>query len=193
MLPASSAKAVRTRRDIVQAAITCWSADNTASMGDVAALAGVGRTTVNRYFASRAELITAVDQECRQRFADAVIRARPQDDNGLQALLRMCAEFVQLGEVLGLVFADNALVDPDTWDEEGDEDEVASIAARGQTDGSIAADLPVDWIVTLTWTSLFAAWLRIQSGAGTRHEVSLLLTRTLATGMARSPTSTVEG
>jgi AcrR family transcriptional regulator len=184
MPSAPSPKVTRTRRDIVQAAIECWSTDNTASLGDVAELARVGRTTVNRYFSSRSELVAAVDEECRTRFSAAVVRARPADDAGLPALQRVCAEFIQLGEVLGLVFADNALVDPDTWDEEGDVDAVAEIVSRGQADGSIAADLPLDWLTTLIWTSLFAAWLRIQSGSGTRHEVSLLLNRTLAAGIA---------
>jgi AcrR family transcriptional regulator len=180
-----SAKATRTRRDLVAAAIECWSADNSASLGEVARLAGVGRTTLNRYFSDRAQLIAAVDDECRQRFASAVARSRPTEGNGLEALQRVCAEIVQLGVVLGLIFADNAIIDPDTWDEEETPDPFGSIASRGQADGSIAADLPLSWVATLTWTTLFAAWLMVKSEAFTRHEVSQLLTRTLASGISR--------
>ena len=107
---------MRTRRDIVAAAIECWAADNSASLGEVAVTAGVGRTTLNRYFSDRAQLISAVDAECRARFAAAVGRARPAEGSGLTALLRACGEIVHLGPVLGLIFADNALVDPDTWE-----------------------------------------------------------------------------
>jgi AcrR family transcriptional regulator len=186
---AESAKATRTRRDIVAAAIECWSADNSASLGEVAVAAGVGRTTVNRYFSDRAQLITAVDAECQMRFAAALVRARPAEDSGLTALLRVCGEIVDLGPVLGLIFADNALVDPDTWgtDESGDEsgDEFTALAARGQADGSIAPDLPLAWVVTLVWTTLFAGWLMIKTETLTRVEVSQLLSRTLASGVAR--------
>lgn len=178
-----TSRAARTRRDIIQAAIECWSADSSASLGGVAESAGVGRTTVNRYFTDRAQLLAAVDIECRDRFTSAVARARPDEGTGLAALQRMCNEIVELGVMLGLIFADNALVDPDTW-EEGDLDPLGLVIVRGQSDGSIAADLPAEWVATHTWTSLFAAWLMLQAKTLTRQEVSQLLIRTLATGMA---------
>ena len=83
------------------------------------------------------------------RFAAALVRARPAEGSGLTALLRACGEIVHLGPVLGLIFADNALVDPDTWDTDESDDEFSALAARGQADGSIAADLPLAWVVTL--------------------------------------------
>lgn len=175
------AKARRTRRDIVAAAIECWAADNTRSLGEVAEAAGVGRTTLNRYFTNRAQLVAAVDDACHTRFAEALIRSRPGEDTGLAALQRACTEIVQLGPVLGLIFADNALVDPDTW---GDPDTLGVMIVRGQSDGSIAADLPADWVAVHTWTTLFAAQLMLQTGTATSHEVGQLLTRTLATGVA---------
>jgi len=179
-----SARAERTSRDIVEAAIICWSTDNSASLGEVAEAAGMGRTTVNRYFSERAQLIAAVDRECRLRFMAAFDRARPGEGPGLPALQRVCAEIVQLGPVLGLIFADNAVVDPDTWAPDGDPGSLGALVDRGQADGSIASDLPGAWVATHVWTSLFAASLTIQSGALTSHEVSQLLTRTLATGVA---------
>jgi AcrR family transcriptional regulator len=182
---AESAKATRTRRDIVAAAIECWSLDNSASLGEVAVTAGVGRTTVNRYFSDRAQLIAAVDAECQTRFAAALVRARPAEDSGLTALLRACGEIVHLGPVLGLIFADNALIDPDAWNADDSSDELGALAARGQADGSIVADLPLAWVVTLVWTTLFAGWLMIKSETLTRPEVSQLLSRTLASGVAR--------
>lgn len=179
-----SARAARTRRDIVEAAIGAWADDNSASLGQVAESAGVGRTTVNRYFSDRAQLVAAVDVECRGRFLAAVERARPDDGTGLAALQRACAEIAQLGPVLGLIFADNALVDPDSWAEDGDPGALGSMVVRGQADGSIASDLPSDWVATHVWTSLFAASLMLQSSTLTSSEVGHLLVRTLTTGVA---------
>ena len=180
----STARASRTRRDIIDAAISVWSAANPASLGEVADAAGVGRTTVNRYFSDRTSLVAAVNDECRERFGRAVERARPGEGSGLEALQRVCTEIIELGAVLGLIFADNALVDPDTWTENEDEDPIGLLVMRGLTDGSIASDLPAEWVAISVWTSLFAAWLLISTAAGTRHEASQLLVRTLASGIA---------
>lgn len=178
-------KADRTRRDVVAAAVEVWAGNNAASLGEIAERAGVGRTTLNRYFSDRAELIRAVDEECRDRFVAAVGRSRPAEGTGLEALLRMCTELIQLGPVLGLVFADNALVDPDTWAEEEDEDDPFGDAiGRGYADGSLAADLPADWVGTFVWTSLFAAHLVVSTGSRTWHEAAGLITRTLTSGLA---------
>lgn len=201
-------RTARTRRDLVQAAISCWSADSSASLGQVAQTAGVGRTTLNRYFTDRAELLAAVDAECRDRFLAAVVRARPADGTGREALQRLCVEIVELGELLGLIFADNAVVDPDTWgtdpvdgaasaaaaveheegkdgeDDDNDGDPLGAAAVRGHADGSIDPTLPPAWVATLAWTSMFAAWLSISSGATTQHEAGQLLVRTLGRGIA---------
>lgn len=175
-------KAVRTQRDVVTAAIEVWATDNAASLGEVAARAGVGRTTLNRYFPDRAQLVRAVQDECRSRYVAAVTRSRPEEGSGRDALLRICTELIQLGPVLGLVFADNALVDPDTWFDE--DDPLGVSIARAYDDGSVAADLPPDWVGTLVWTTLYAAHLVIASGTRTWHEAAGLLTRTLTSSLA---------
>lgn len=175
-------KADRTRRDVVTAALEVWADDNTASLGLIAERAGVGRTTLNRYFTDRAELVAAVDDECRRRYEAAVARSRPSEGSGHDALLRMCTELLQLGPVLGLVFADGALVDPDTWSDEED-DPLGQVIARGCEDGSLATDLPGDWIGTFVWTSLFAGHLVVRSGTRTWHEAAGLLTRTLTSSL----------
>lgn len=186
--PRRSTKADRTRRDIIAAAIEVWATDNAASLGEVADRAGVGRTTLNRYFSDRLILVRAVDDECRARYGAAVARARPAEDSGRDALLRICAELLQLGPVLGLVFADNALVDPDSWD--GDEENpLGVVIERGYRDGSLAVDLPADWVGTFVWTSLFAAHLVVSAGSRTWHEAAGLLTRTLTAGVAGRMTS----
>lgn len=174
----------RTRRDVVDAAIEVWALDNTASLTAVAAAAGVGRTTVNRHFPDRAALVAAVDAECRARFGQAAERADLGTGTGWERLRRFCLEVLALGPVLGLVFADNALVDPDTWGEDEEDDPFALAVAVGQQDGSLAADLPLEWVVTHVWTSLFGAHLITRTDGPLRHEAGQLLVRTLGRGLA---------
>jgi AcrR family transcriptional regulator len=194
-----SPTARRTRRDLVDAAIDCWSEDSGASLTAVAQAAGTARTTLNRYFASRAELVAAVDAECRDRFASAAARARPEEGTGLAVLQRLCAELIGLGPVLGLIFADNALVDPDRWDtsepgsdfsaqaDQQDSTGIGSVVLRAQADGSVDPELPAEWVATTVWTTLFAAWLCIRGGSATTHEAALLCGRTLARGVGGEP------
>ena len=185
----------RTVRDIVRAAISRWGRDSTASLGEVARAAGVGRTTLNRHFTDRAALIAAVDAECLGLFTAATQKARPFEGTGLSALQRLCAEYVDLGDVLGLIFADNPVVDPDRWaglpDDQGqggeagtaEFDPLSAAAARGRADGSIEVELPTEWVGTLAWTSLYAAWLGISTEQVSRQEAARLLIQTLTSGV----------
>ena len=55
-----SATKVRTRRAILDAAVGALARDASASLAEVASAAGVGRTTVHRYFPERADLLRAL-------------------------------------------------------------------------------------------------------------------------------------
>ncbi|MEU1179064.1 helix-turn-helix domain-containing protein [Streptomyces sp. NPDC005820] len=55
-----------TRRAILDAAITLLATDPTASLSEVAAAAGVGRTTVHRYFPERSDLLAAIGVDRRR-------------------------------------------------------------------------------------------------------------------------------
>ena len=57
----------RTRKAILDAAIRVLAADPSASLGQIADAADVGRTTLHRYFPDRAELLAAVMQEAGRR------------------------------------------------------------------------------------------------------------------------------
>lgn len=177
------ARADRTRRDLVAAAIEVWAADNTASLGAVATAAGVGRTTLHRHFPTGETLVAAVDRECRDRFDAACNRALIFDGTGAEALDRLLREVVALEEVLGLVFADNALVDPERWESGTRRDPFAVVIARGHADGSLAADVPAEWAVAQCWTALFGAVLVARTGTPLRHRAGELVVRTLLRGL----------
>lgn len=180
-----SAAARRTRRLIVDAAIETLGQHQGAALGEIADTAEISRSTLHRHFADRSQLLTAVDEECRRRFDEATTRARITDGSGLQALDRLALEYLGLGSVLSLIFADNALVDPDSWDESG-EQELAGLIERGHDDGSIAVQLPVGWVITTLWVLLFGAWQAQVSGAVDHHQVPRLLSRTLRGALAAS-------
>ena len=173
----------RTRGALVDAAIEIWSRNGAAGLGEIAARSGVGRTTLHRHFTDRATLLAAVDAECRARFAAAARRARPQEDTGLAAYGRILGELLPLGDVLGLIFADNALIDPDTWAETDDQG-YGSVVARGQADRSINPALPPAWISTLFWTTLLGGYLYLRDSPATVREATDLATDALTRAIA---------
>ncbi|MGW7694593.1 TetR/AcrR family transcriptional regulator [Streptomyces asiaticus] len=74
-----SATRTRTRRAILDATVARLSADHAASLADVAEAAGVGRTTVHRYFPERSDLLAAIGADVRDRVEAATARARLDD------------------------------------------------------------------------------------------------------------------
>lgn len=185
-----SPTAVRTRRDIVTAAIDCWAEDSAASLGRIARRAGVGRTTLNRYFSGRRALVAAVDAICREQMAEAVGRAAMAEGTGASALQRFALAVLEQQGLLGLIFSDNPVIDPDTWDsgadrtdaEDAPSDGVEAVVARGRRDGSLDPAIPTEWIESVLWSTLFAGHLGRRAGRS-QHEVGQLVVHTLAHGV----------
>src|SRR5687768_6419137 len=93
----------RTRRAILDAAVRTLSADFGASLADIAAEAGVGRTTLHRYFPERADLLNAIAADALERSIAAAQRARVDEGSGAEALQRFCEEQFELGDTLMVI------------------------------------------------------------------------------------------
>lgn len=181
-----SARNARTRGDLVRAAMAVWADSPTAPLAEVAAAAGAGRATLHRYFASREDLVAAVDEAAWERFNDASQRADVRRGSGREALERLCREVLRLEDVLGLVFIDDAVVDPESWQTPTRPDPFAVVVERGLEDGSLDAAMPAEWLVTHCWAALFGAWLvlRTPDAGHLRHQVPDLMVRTLVGGVS---------
>ncbi|MEU1045271.1 helix-turn-helix domain-containing protein [Streptomyces sp. NPDC005897] len=86
----------RTVRRILEAAERVLSANPAATMEQIAAAAGVARTTVHRRFASRDALITALAAWATQRFHEAVDAARPDTAPPAVALYQVTANVLRV-------------------------------------------------------------------------------------------------
>lgn len=165
----------RTRQAILDAAVTAFGEDPRTSLAEIAAAAGVGRTTLHRYFTDRATLVAAVDELAHARFAVAAQAARLQDGTGWEAIARMTVEFFDLGELLALIFADSPVIDPDSWGEEGVDPSFAGAVARGHEDGTIDPALDAAWCENTVWMLMFAACQALATGMGKADARALLL------------------
>ncbi|MBM7774484.1 AcrR family transcriptional regulator [Actinokineospora baliensis] len=159
----------RTRRAILDAAVTVLTADPTAPLADVATAAGVGRTTVHRYFPERAELLTALSRHVQDQVVEATYRARLGENTAAQALARLCQEYFDLGAVLTLVFNDPA--QSEVWDECSPTDlAVLDLIGRGHSDGTIDPGFSPAWVRDLLWALLYTAWQQSTTDQVSRHD-----------------------
>lgn len=177
---AQSSTRARTRRAILDAAVTTLSHDSAASLGEIATAAGVGRTTVHRYFAERSDLIKALGDDALERIDAAAARARLGDDTATAALNRLCQEFFELGDILMLVFNHPHLMTDAAWEEESRTDrEMVRLIERGQRDGEFDTELDADWVSQLLWAQLYTAWEYAKDTGRPKHDVLSLCLRSL--------------
>ncbi|MFD7290002.1 TetR/AcrR family transcriptional regulator [Streptomyces sp. NPDC059863] len=172
----------RTRRAILDAAVARLSADHAASLADVAESAGVGRTTVHRYFPERSDLLAAIGTDVRERIEAATARARLDDGPAPEALDRLCLEYFELADRLMLL--DDV---PQFWAWSGlDEEEEApsdrallALVQRGQRDGTLDPDVDSTWLQNVLWALLYAAWEQTREHNTPKHTALSLCLRTL--------------
>lgn len=170
----------RTRQAILDAAVTLLSKDPGASLGEIAVAAGVGRTTVHRYFPERADLMRAIGTDALERIAVATSRARLTEGTALEALERLCQEFFELGDVLMLLFSDVTLMTSPEWEEETPSDQaLLELVARGHREGLIDPEFPGPWVQQLLWSFLYSAWDLVRSYGASKHDALRLCLRSL--------------
>ncbi|WP_126557229.1 TetR/AcrR family transcriptional regulator [Dictyobacter kobayashii] len=85
------------RETIQDIAIKTLIANNGASMHDIAAAAGIGRTTLHRYFASREELLHALLAAAFDDVEQTLASCHIKQGSALEALERMVTAFVPVG------------------------------------------------------------------------------------------------
>lgn len=180
---------------LVAEALAVLAEDSGASMTDIANSIGVGRTTLYRHFGDREALIAEVARQGAHMFTDALLGARLYAGLGLDAVERVCAQLFTVPDVLTLMFADSPIITDDVFAEverergagpgaastggddapgEGDPgegDPVEAIIRRGQGDGSIARDVPVEWAAMYVFLTIGSGHLYdMSSRSGDRDQ-----------------------
>ncbi|MCP9275694.1 TetR/AcrR family transcriptional regulator [Mycolicibacterium arenosum] len=149
----------RTRKAILDAAMSVLADNPTASLADIAAAAEVGRSTLHRYFAERTELLRALALHVHELSNAAIERAEPDCGPPIEALRRVVDSQLDLGPIVPFVYADPsnyadkelaAILDS------GDE-VIVDVLNRVAIEGSAG---PPGWPRTVFWALLNA-------GAGT--------------------------
>lgn len=177
----------RTRRALLDAATSVLIKDSSASLSEVAAVAGVGRTTLHRYFATRDRLVRALVEDALDRVARAIADANPAEGPVVEALQRVADTVIPLGPSLRFLHAEPSVyAAADLMRRWYDALEPVAVAvARGQSDGALRTDLPVAWVVDAFAGTILTAWDSVDEGRVARHDAPRLVISTVLTGVVR--------
>ncbi len=171
-----------TRAAVLSAAAAVLAVDSGASLAEIAAAAGVGRTTVHRAFPTRADLLTALALDAVGHLRGAIEAARLDDGPATEVLARVAEVVLPLADQLRFLDAG-----PEVWDLPELRDAWWSVASaldalveRGQREGDLRADIPAEVVVEAFTGMLWGTWQGIRDGrvaraTAARHVVSLAL------------------
>ena len=173
-----------TRDAIIEAAFAVFSKDPSAALSEVATLAGVGRATLHRHFASREDLIRQLAKIANQEMDEAVEAACADVPSYSEAVRKSLHALIPLGDRYGFLELEPIDDDPElkaAFDRQQREMKELIDAAKGE--GLFDTAIPTSWIVQTYDHLLFAGWESVKAGETTADQAADLAWRTLTTGL----------
>jgi TetR/AcrR family transcriptional repressor of mexCD-oprJ operon len=116
-----------------------------ASMGDVAAAAGVARATVYRYFASRSALLEELARLAVARAGERLASARVDEVGAVDGVARAVRALLDVGDLFLVLAREQVRPDPATY-ERLLLAPLRRLVEAGQATGELRADLPPSWL-----------------------------------------------
>jgi AcrR family transcriptional regulator len=171
----------RTRAAILAATASALAANRTATMPEIAALAGVGRTTLHRYFADRETLVYEATLDSIRVVAEAADEAATEGGPAVDAMRRFITAAVSVGERLVFLLGDPAIL------RDIPKELLINLIARGQREGVFDPDLNPTWIRHALYGLILQGCEQAMAGTLPRHTVAPLIIRTFERGIRAAP------
>lgn len=176
---------------MLQTATEVLVADPAASLADVAAAAGIGRTTLHKQYPTRHALLVAIAGEALD-LLEGVYGQVGLDGPGGAAptvLEGLADALIPLGPRLEFLLRERSLdTEPELLDRLDALDErLRRLVGRAQGVGALRSDVPDGWIVASFNAQVCTAWELIALGRLAPTAASTLVMRTLWDGLAAAP------
>jgi AcrR family transcriptional regulator len=156
---------VRTPVGLLDVAVEVLVADPAASLGEVAAAAGIGRTTLHKHYPTRDDLLRAVADRSIEAWERAVESAERQEspDGGLRALAEA---LVSIGRHLAFLWR------TPVFDHMADiglrcralDARSLAVLSRARSQGAVRADVPDYWLIQTFHSLVYVAAESVDSG-----------------------------
>jgi TetR/AcrR family transcriptional repressor of mexCD-oprJ operon len=165
------------RARLLQAAAVVWAANPSAPLDAVARAAGVGRATLHRYFASRADLMRAAALEGIGALAAALAAAELPTRPPAEALAALIDLLVPFGERLHFLLVTGDLIgDDDVAAAEATVDApIRQVLEAAVSAGLLRTDVPAAWRFRALEALLYAAWTAVAGGELARNDAPALV------------------
>jgi TetR/AcrR family transcriptional regulator, repressor for lfrA len=176
----------RTRKAILDAAMTVLADQPTASLSDIAAAADVGRSTVHRYYPERSDLLCALARHVHELSTAAIDRADPTHGPADAALRRVVESQLDLGPIVIFVYSEpTILADPElaAYLDTGDE-AIVEILNRASVD---RPEYPPGWARRVFWALLDAGYEAAKQDGTPRHQIVDAIMTSLTAGTIQLP------
>jgi TetR/AcrR family transcriptional repressor of lfrA len=160
----------RTRNAILDAAMSVLADNPAASLGDIAAAANVGRSTLHRYFAERSDLLHALARHVHDLSNAAIEHAEPDCGPAVEALRRVVDCQLDLGPIVPFIYNEPTIAaDPElaTLLDTGDE-VIVDVLNRASMRGSAG---PPDWPRLVFWALLNAGYEAVKLNSAPRVQI----------------------
>ncbi|MDE3722711.1 helix-turn-helix domain containing protein [Nocardiopsis sp. N85] len=179
----------RTRRAILDAAVEVLGDNPAAPLSHVAKAAGVARSTLQRYFAERADLIAALGEYADELANEATERARTTEGTGIEAFTRLVAEYFTLRKIIMLAFGSEDFIEAPPDEENCSSADLAlfALVERGHEDGTIDPRITPLWAQQLLWSGLYAGWTYVTTAKVPAYEALTLCLHSLVKAVERRP------
>ena len=180
----SNATNLRTRNNLIMAALAIWSSDPSAPLAKVAAQAGISRASLHRYFASRQDLQLAAARHALDTIDQTADRAARHCLSGKQALRNILKALMPHADAIAYLGTNPpclALLDLRDQLERQDV-EMRELIKLVQKEGALSAQTPVSWLVQMVDALLFVAAQSIKAEQLTQAQAFDLVWRGLRKG-----------
>jgi AcrR family transcriptional regulator len=174
---------VRTRAAILAATASVLAANRLATLPDIATAAGVGRTTLHRYFADRETLIYQATLDSIDVLLETANEAAVDQGPAIEAMRRLITALAAIGDRVLFLFADPAVLRDIPPSEQPTEELFINLIKRGQAEGAFDPDLNPTWIRHALYGLLLQGCEEASSGELPRHTVAPLIIRSFERGI----------
>jgi AcrR family transcriptional regulator len=174
----------RGRPSLLDVAAEVLVADPAASLAEVAAAAGIGRTTLHKHYATRDDLLCAAGHRAIDLWEQAVAEADGpgQPDGGLHALT---AALIPIGPQLAFLWRTPAFDHikdlENRW--AAVEQRCLAVLSRAQDRGVLAAGVPDWWLMQTFYSVIYVAAEAVQAGKLASLDAPGLALRTILHGV----------
>jgi TetR/AcrR family transcriptional repressor of mexCD-oprJ operon len=187
---------VRTAAKVVAAATHVLASSPDATMQEIADAAGIGRATVYRHYATREDLLAAIE---RTAFAEVRVALEARDlDRGdpIEALHRALDAFFEVGDRYRFLAEHPEQPMPPADKQAAMQEVFAPVVAlldRARREGAIRSDVSAEWVRAVLGGLLRTAFEQMAAGAVDRDAAPALVARTLLEGLGTPPPSAGRG